>query len=131
MSMISDIADYLVTQGVASQVGSDIWYNYMPDADNVNNAIGVFDTGGLEPDIYLPTKEYTFQVYIRAASYALGKAKLDAVRTALHQLMNTTVGSTYFYFIFAINEGGVVSAGKGEDTRGMVELSINFRTRTR
>lgn len=126
MSLISDIADYLATQGLGT-VATDIFESYLPDS--VDSAIGVFDTGGLKPDTYLPTKEPTFQILIRAVTYTAGKSKLDSVRSALHRVANQTIGSTYFYFIHAISEGGHL--GRNPETRGLDEFSINFRARTR
>jgi len=124
MSMISDIADYLVTQGLGT-LATDIFFSYLPDT--AVNSLVVLDTGGLQPDKYLPTKEPTFQVFIRAADYATGKTKLDAVRAALHQKENVTIGSFYFYFILALSEGGHL----GRNEAGQDEFSMNFQARTR
>lgn len=124
--IISEIANYLATQGVGT-VGTDLFYAYLPS--NLDDGIVVLDTGGNTPDAYIPTKEPTFQVFIRSSSYATGKAKLDLVRTALHQIKNTVLGSgtTYFYFILAQAEGGHL----GRTENGLDEFSINFRARTR
>lgn len=124
MSVITDIATYLQTLGLGT-LGTDIFYSYFPD--NVNTGIAVLDTGGPQPDIDLPTKEPTFQVFIRAVDYDTGKAKLDAVRSALHQQSGVTIGSTFFFFILANSEGGHL----GRDERGLDEFSINFHARTR
>lgn len=126
MSVISDVAEYLEGQSLGT-VGTDIFESYLPDS--VNSCIGVFDTGGLQPDHDLPTKEPTFQVLIRAISYSAGKTKLDSVRSALHKQANVTLfsGGTYFYFIFAISEGGHI----GRNANGQDEFSINFQARTR
>lgn len=127
--MISDISDYLEDQGIGT-VGQDIFDNYLPDTGETP-ALAVIDTGGMEPDIDLPHKEKTFQVFIRADTYANADTKLQTVRTALHQLMNQTLGSTYFYFIYAMQEGGPITISQDSSGRGLVEMSINFRTRTR
>lgn len=126
MSVISEVATYLDDQGLGSE-GVDIFHSYLPDTNDP--AIAVLDTGGMQPDHYLPTKEPTFQIFIRAASYALGKAKLDAVRTALHQKanINLVANGIYFYFIFAMSEGGHI----GRNAAGQDEFSINFQARTR
>ena len=126
MSLISDIADYLATQGLGT-VGTDIFYSYMPDAGD--NIMAVLDSGGVKPDIYLPTKDQTFQIFIRSSTYAAGKSKLDSVRSELHNLYNTTIGSYYFYYIQAIAEGGHL--GRNPDMRGLDEFSINFHAKTR
>lgn len=124
MSLVSDVAIYLQTESIGT-LGTNLFYSYLPA--NVEAGVVVLDTGGPQPDPYLPTKEPTFQVLVRAASYDAGKTKLDAVRTALHQVVNETIGSTYFYFILAMSEGGHI----GLDESGRDLFSINFHCRTR
>lgn len=126
MSLISDIADYLATQGLGT-VGTDIFFSYLPDAGD--NILAVLDTGGVQPDIYIPTKDPTFQIFIRSSTYSAGRTKMDSVRTALHNKYNTTIGSYYFYFIQANSEGGHL--GRNPDTRGLDEFSMNFHAHTR
>ena len=126
MSLISEVAEYLEDEGIGT-LGTDLFYSYLPDS--VNACVAVLDTGGLQPDHYLPTAEPTFQVYIRSTTYALGKAKLDDVRAALHRQRNVNLisGGLYFYFIFALSEGGHI----GRNPNGQDEFSMNFQARTR
>lgn len=125
-NLISDIASYLEENEVGT-VGTTIFKGYLPEKDGTT--IAVMNTGGLAPDIYLPTKEPTFQVFIRSASYETGLAILDSVRDLLHQQNNIQLVSNgiYFYFIFAISEGGHL----GRDEAGRDLFSMNFRARTR
>jgi len=124
MSLISDVSQYLQTKGVGT-LGTSVFYSYMPES--IETGVCVIDTGGQEPDPYLPTKEPTFQVFVRGTTYTIGKAKLDAVRSALHQISGTTIGSTFFFFILASSEGGHI----GRNENGNDEFSINFHCRTR
>lgn len=124
MSMIDDIATLLQSLYIGT-VGTNIFKSYLPDGDGTR--LAVLDTGGTEPDAYLPTREPTFQVFIRADTYPAGQAKLDQVRWALHQQKNIQTGSTYFYFILAQSEGGHL----GVNERGQHEFSVNFHCRTR
>ena len=124
MALIDDIAAHMGNSGLGT-VSQDIFKSYLPD--NGDACLAVIDTGGPKPDIYVPSKSPTFQVYIRAATYTAGKTKLAAVRALLHQTQNRTIGSTYFYYIHAIAEGGHV----GRNERGLDEFSINFICKTR
>lgn len=121
--IIGDVATYLQAQGIGT-VGTDIFKSYLPDtADAV---IAILDTGGVEPDIDLPTKSPTFQIFIRAATYSAGKSKLDSIRSALHQKRNTNLnvdGANYYYYIYEISEGGHL----GRNDKGLDEFSVNFR----
>lgn len=125
MALIDDIAQYLEDEGVGT-LGNNLFKTYMPDT-GMSMCVCVLDTGGLEPDAYLPTHEPTFQVYIRADSYSAGKSKLEDVREALHRQGNLVSGDSHIYFILAQSEGGHI----GRNDRGQDEFSINFRCRTR
>jgi hypothetical protein len=126
MSVIADVAQYLQDQGLGT-LGTNIWYSYLPDSGETG--IAVLDTGGMQPDHYIPTKEPTFQILVRAPSYSAGKAVLDSIRAKLHQKanLNLIVGGQYFYFIMALSEGGHI----GRNARGQDEFSMNFQARTR
>ena len=124
MSMISDIATQLQTAG-AGTLATNIFYSVAPDSPDA--LVAVLDTGGPEQDQYLPLYDKTFQVYVRATSYANGIAKVEAIRSALHQKVAVTYGSTFFHYILAISAGGHI----GRDDKGRDEFTINFRCKTR
>ena len=127
MAIYSDnVADYLEAQGVGT-VGTDIFVGYLPDTPD--SCIAVLETGGTEPDAYLPFREPTFQVLIRNTTFEEGQTKLASVRSTLHQLNNITLvtGGFYFYYILAIAEGGHI----GRDDVGRDMFSINFKAKLR
>lgn len=126
MAVIDEVATYLAAQGLGT-IGTNIFKSYLPD--NNDNSLVVLDTGGVQPDRYLPTKKPTFQVFIRASNYSDGKSKLDSVRSLLHQKKNANLISngTYFYYIMAQSEGGHL----GVNDKGLDEFSINFICLTR
>lgn len=124
--VIDDIAQYLATNGVGT-LGTDLFKSFVPSTPD--DCVTVLDTGGVKPDADIPTKSPTFQVYIRAASYSAGRAKLDSVRALLHQVANQNLvaNQTYFYYILALAEGGHL----GRDANGRDLFSINFQALTR
>lgn len=124
MTLLEEIATLMQTNSIGT-LGSDLFISYLP-AD-VCPCVAILDTGGLVPDVDLPTKEPTFQVFIRSTGYEAGKAKLDAVRALLHQKRNQTLTTTYFYYIYALAEGGHI----GRNEAGQDEFSINFKILTR
>lgn len=125
MSLLDDIAIELSNAGLGT-VGINIFKSYLPDKDI--EAIGVFDTGGVQPDKEITDiKSPTFQILIRANTYNSGKSTLNSVRSRLHGVHNRTLSGTYFYFIHAIAEGGHI----GRNEKGQDEFSINFICRTR
>jgi hypothetical protein len=125
MSVISDVATYLQTNSIGT-IATDLFYSNYPDIDGA--MVAVLDTGGLAPDIDIPTFEPTFQIIIRSNDYATGKAKAMAIRALLHRKYGELVsGQTYFYFIFALQEPTHI----GRNKNGLDEFSMNFRCRTR
>ena len=128
MTLIEEVAQYLHNQSVG-QLATSLFYSYLPETDSGDFTLTVLDTGGIQPDPDIPTKSPTFQIFITAKDYVTGKAKLDAVRAALHQVKNTQLipAGIYFYFILANAEGGHL----GRNNAGRDEFSINFHARTR
>jgi hypothetical protein len=124
MALIDDVATYLAAGGIGA-VGTNIFKSYK--ADGPDAQVVVLDTGGPAPDSYIPTKNPTFQIYVRAKSYSLGRAKIDAIVSLLHRAANFTSGSTYFYFVLALQEPGHL----GVDEKGRDEFSVNFQCKTR
>lgn len=122
--LADDIAQYLQDNSIGT-LTTDLFEANLPDSPD--NAIVVIETGGTAPETELPFRSPTFQVYIRNKSYSNGRNKLDAVRDLLHNVRNLTIGSTYFYYIFAIAEGGHV--GRDDNSRDL--FSINFQAKTR
>lgn len=122
MTLIEQVATYLQTNGVGT-LASNLFISYLPDS--IDTCVAVLDTGGMTPDIYLPTKEPTFQVLIRATTYDAGKTKLETIRSLLHNRYNNYLvnGETYVYSIQALSEGGHI----GQNERGQDEFSINFK----
>lgn len=106
-------------------VDTDIFVSALPPT--IDNCIAVYDTTGLPPHEYLPVRQPTFQIIVRNSSYVTAKAKIDAIRQALHKLANFTQSTVYFYAILATSDGGYI----GKDANGRHEFSINFRAKVR
>jgi len=120
----ADFAQYLDDQGHGT-LGTDIFYSHQPDTPDT--CITVLDTGGLEPNRYLPHADPTFQVIVRDTTYDAAETVADAIVDTLHQTKHVTIGSEYHYFIFLMSE----PVALGRDANGRDEISINFITRHR
>jgi len=125
MILIEQVGQYLEDQGIGT-VATDIFLGYQPDTPD--NCIAVILTSGNTPSIDIPTKEPRFQILIRNTNYETGDGKLTTIRNTLHQFRNGYLqsGETYFYYIYAVNEGGAI----GRDVNGRDEFSINFYCKT-
>lgn len=124
--LIDELAQHIHNLGIGV-LGSTLFKKHMPPEPD--SLLAVIDTGGTEPDIDLPTRTPTFQVFIRNATYDGGKTQLELIRSAFHQKRNVQLvpDGTYFYYIYAISEGGHL----GKNPEGLHEFSINFRCLTR
>lgn len=123
---INDVIQHLHNQAIGVSA-STLFRGYLPESPDA--AIAVLDTGGVAGDHYVPTKNPTFQVMIRSVDYDTGRAKLDAVITALDQKkMQTLVpNGTFFMSIYALTPGGHL--GRDENDRDL--FSVNFICLTR
>lgn len=119
--MINDVYTYLDAQ-TSLTAGTDLFKSRLTESPN--NQVVIYDTGGLEPDRYLPTADSTFQVLVRNTSYATGQSLVNDIVEALHQKTNIELveGSKYFYYIFLMYEPEHI----GRDDKGRHEFSINF-----
>lgn len=132
MTLIEQVATYLEDSLSLGTLGTNLFVGYLPSSPDA--CIAVLDTGGLAPDVDVPTKSPTFQVFIRATNYDNGKAVLDTIRAGLHNKFpsNSTTGilvsgGTPILNMFAIAEGGHL----GRDEVGRDLFSINFKCLTR
>lgn len=124
MEYLDDIADYLQSLGIGT-VATDIFVSYLPDSPT--NAVGLTDETGEEPDHDLPTDSPNFQVTVRNQNVTGGRAKLRAIRNALEPTSMKQIGSTFFMYILAMNEGGHV----GRDDTGRDIFTMSFRCKVR
>jgi hypothetical protein len=128
--IIDDLADYIVSEGIEIDgvdlaLGTNFFKGYLPDDED--DCVAIFDTGGLEPDMELPTGDPTFQILVRSSSYETAHTTIQAIADLLHQKRNETIGSTYYYFIYLMGEPGHI----GRDTKNRDEFSANFHCRIR
>lgn len=118
--VVNDIADFLSNNGIGS-TASTIFIGHQPASPA--NCVTVLDTGGMRPDIDIPTKHPTFQILIRNTSFLTGRNLLETIRDLLHQTIGRVLTTDiYYYYIFALAEGGHI----GRDEQGNEEFSINF-----
>lgn len=120
---IDDIVNYLEENGVGTKT-TNLFAAYLPaEPDDV---VVVYDTGGFEPDYYLPTAVPTFQIYVRSSDYSTGKDKVDEIVELLHRHANLELVSNGNYFYYITLMGEPTHIGRDENERD--EFSINIRT---
>lgn len=120
--MIDDVYTYLDTAIKDLTAGTNLFKSRL--SESPNDQVVIYNTGGLEPDRYLPTAQPTFQVLVRNTSYSAGYSIAKQVANELHQVVNARLvkDSIYFYYIFLLNEPEHI----GRDDKGRHEFSINF-----
>lgn len=125
--IVDDVKEYLNDNITSLTKATNLFVGYMPD--EVDDVVVVYNTGGAEPNKYIPTADPTFQVMIRNTDYVTGEELMDSITDELHQLTNQalTSGGAYFYNIMLMGEGSHI----GQDESGRHEFSINFICHTR
>lgn len=122
--IIKALADYLVTVTDLT-LGTDLYLSYQPESPD--DVVTIYDTGGVEPDRYLPTADPTAQILVRASQYETAHNRATEIAEALHGLHNQTLGDHYVYYIFLLGEPAHI----GRDKRNRDEISINVHVKTR
>jgi len=124
MTLIEEIADYLVTKGIGTK-GTDIFLMVQPESPVTCDTI--YNTGGFAPDNELPIAEPTIQVISRAEDYETAEARAYDIYNELHQLSNVTLTTSYIYLIEAMQDPGSI----GRDPADNFEVSCNYRLKVR
>lgn len=80
--LVDNLAQYLATNSIGTE-GTDLFIGVLPATPD--NAVMIDQTGGVEPDKYLPIKQPTIQIIVRNKSYTDGLDKITAIYDLLHQ----------------------------------------------
>jgi len=123
MALLDDIGSALTTAGlVGGATGWTLYKSYFPDKPD--QVVGLFETGGDDPDLTEGTKYDmpSFQVRVRGQEfeYDTARTKIEAVFSTLH---DATVSG--YIFVFAVNSGPIPL---GYDKNNRPDLSWNFQT---
>lgn len=125
MTVESDIATYLQTGGFGT-VGNSIFHNTMPATPDNCIAVSVYAGGAVERTHDTSGNDNpSIQVRLRNTSAGTARSKIQQIYNYLDGITNTTIGSTFFLGISAINSGPVPM---GTDENGRTEYAWNFST---
>lgn len=125
MSAIDDLGIQLAND-TGYSVGNQLFKGNLPPTPD--NAVAIINRIGIMPNPDIPENSNPmFQILVRDTSYSHGVATLAKVRQSLEAKTPTTIGSTYFYYILAVAEGGWI----GRDDNGRDQWSINFKCQIR
>jgi hypothetical protein len=119
----ADIIARLVTAGVVSALGTDVFVGYMPSTPD--NVVSVTAYGGSPP---ITTHDGavmhrpSVQVRVRNSAQSTGWTKINSIYTALHGIANTTLNGSVYLLILANQEPQPM----GIDKNGRWEFVQNF-----
>lgn len=119
MTLLTDIANYINTN-TSFTLGTDLFIGTLPA--NIDNCVGIFQSGGVEPTTYLDVIKPTIQVLVRNTNYETAQQLAYEIYDSLHQLYNQTMGSTEIYTVFALQEPTDI----GEDETGRAVFTGNY-----
>lgn len=124
--LIDDIANYLQAKGIGT-IATNIFEGMLPDSPDV--AICLYDTAGLQPDIYIPLNMPSFQIVHRNTELDLGEQTCDMLRSLLDRQYNIlfVTNGVYVYSCNLTAQGGHI----GRDDRGRDMFSLNFQCKVR
>lgn len=122
--IINDLATYLTTQ-TDLVLGTSLYLSHQPESPD--EVVAIYDTGGVEPDRYLPTADPTVQILVRANDYETAHDRAQEIAGILHGLTNQEIGDYYVYYIFLLGEPAHI----GRDKRERDEYTLNLHLKIR
>ena len=131
MGVLEDLGTHLQTEGVAT-VGTDLFYNYMPDTPDV--AVNLVKSGVTSPEegeVFggdtLPVFERTSVIcVVRTAARDSSAAETlsDSIWQTLHLIANETVNGTYYLRVVKVD--GPEFVGTDTSDRPMYETDFEI-----
>jgi hypothetical protein len=119
MTLLTDIANYIDAQTTLTK-GTDLFIGTLPA--NIDNCVGIFQSGGIEPTTYLDIIKPTLQVLVRNTNYETAQTTSYTIYNLLHQIYCPAVGTTEIYTVFALQEPTDI----GEDETGRAVFTCNY-----
>jgi hypothetical protein len=119
MTLLTDITTY-IDSNTSLTAGTNLFIGTLPA--NVDNCVGIFQSGGVEPTTYLDVIKPTIQVLVRNTNYETAQQLAYQIYDLLHQLYKITMGSTEIYTVFALQEPTDI----GEDETGRAVFTGNY-----
>lgn len=119
MTLLTDITTY-IDSNTSLTAGTNLFIGTLPA--NVDNCVGIFQSGGVEPTTYLDVIKPTIQVIVRNTNYETAQQLSYQIYDLLHQLYKITMGSTEIYTVFALQEPTDI----GEDETGRAVFTGNY-----
>lgn len=131
MSVIDEIGDYLTAQGLVG--GATGWSLVKGDVPaSPDQMVTLTETAGEASDPAYPLSRERFQVRVRGAerhagagAYTAARDKIQALRVALHGLINSTLGAVRYVQVLEVAS----PAHLGYDANGRPEFVQTFATR--
>jgi len=126
-----NLTDFMATGGIGTK-GTTLFFSSIPPLPDA--LVAVLPSGGYPPDLYLPIADPTFQIRIRAATYAAAETKAAAVAALFRDAAgraksNFTIGSTHVYLAQFLQEP--TTAFLGYDANNRAEFSCNLHLKLR
>lgn len=118
--LLSDVGSYLQAQGIGT-VNSTIFLGQQPSTPD--QCITLYEYEGDEMARTWRGEFPKLQVRARSKSYTAGRGLLDSVIEELHGLGRTTMGSTVYLYMNALQSPQYL----GQDKMERHEWAVNFR----
>ena len=125
--ILDDVMTYLASASVGLTAGTNMFAGTFPDSPD--NACAIYETGGKQPIHAMSgspgnalVERPRIQVITRAVSYQSARQLAQNVFQAMDGLTNTTINSTSYLLVRAVNS----PTAMGLDGSGRPRLVMNF-----
>lgn len=122
---VKELVDYLEDQSIGT-VGTDLFYDHLPDTEATTTMAAVRDTGGPSPPGNIPHRDVTVQVMVRGADYATARQFAAKIHNLFHGMVSVTLTYNVIMSSEAVNMP--MSIGPDKNERNLISGNYLFRT---
>lgn len=133
--LADDIVDYLAAAGIGLTTGTNIFKVPVPETTAAAQVVSVIEYGGrpairaMGPSIGAPVAEVSrFQVAVidQLNNYESARAMIESIYKKLDWLSNTTLGSTLYLQVRALQPPFYMPPGETQDPNAQHHFTCNF-----
>jgi hypothetical protein len=121
-TFVEELVDDIVTAGIATAKGTDIFFDQEPETDlSPVTTITIKDTGGV-PAMGLPIPTLMVQCLVRSTSYETARQTAAEIYNRYHDAPEISLTN----FLIVASKAIQLPGSIGEDDRGRHEVSCNY-----
>ena len=123
-TFLEEMADYMVTQSLATATGTDLFWSHMPDVSE-DPAVCLYNDGGAGKR-HNPSKGRAVRVFVRSSDYQTARQKAKDIHAAFHR--KTGLSLDTLTVLYALGTSLPRSLGRDNRNRAVMSFALTVDT---